>query len=233
MRIAILDDDPALAAHVESVLLEAGHNCATFHSGRKLLNVLHHETFDLLLLDWNVPDLTGIALLGWIREHIEKPPPVILLTSRSAEEDIVEGLRGGADDYIVKPLQAVVLAARVEAVLRRAYPAPATTSIETFDNYVFDTSLESITHEGTPVPMTSKEFLLALLLFRNLHRALSRSYIFDALWGRRPDLPTRTLDAHISKIRSKLNLRPENGYKLVPVYAYGYRLEKLLPETVV
>ncbi|WP_157221175.1 response regulator transcription factor [Flavisphingomonas formosensis] len=228
MRIAILDDEPTLASHVEKIITAAGHVCQVFHSGRRLVNVLHHETFDLLLLDWNVPDLSGIAVLRWMREHLEGHPPVLLLTSRTSEEDIVEGLRMGADDYVLKPVQAAVLLARIEAVLRRAYPSPRVGSIERFDDYLFDTGEESIEWAGRRIAMTSKEFLLALLLFRNQHRALSRAYIFEALWGRNPDLPTRTLDAHISKVRSKLNLRPDNGYKLVPVYAYGYRLEKLL-----
>ncbi|AGH48623.1 winged helix family two component transcriptional regulator [Sphingomonas sp. MM-1] len=225
-----MDDEPTLASHVEAILTAAGHSCMIFNSGRRLLNVLHHETFDLLILDWNVPDFSGLNILGWMKEHIEKYPPVILLTSRSTEEDIVDGLRAGADDYIVKPVQAAILVARVEAALRRAYPAPPPANIETFDDYVFDLGQERVTHAGRPVAMTAKEFLLALLLFRNMHRALSRAYIFEALWGRSPDLPTRTLDAHVSKIRSKLNLRPENGYRLAPVYAYGYRLEKLLRE---
>jgi DNA-binding response OmpR family regulator len=230
MKIGILDDEPDLAAQVEKILTAAGHLCQTFHSGRRLINVLHHETFDLLLLDWNVPDLSGIAILAWMRDHLEKHPPVLLLTSRSAEEDIVEGLRTGADDYVVKPVQPAVLVARVEAILRRAYPQPKAEGIERFGDYLFDISAGTV-HKGTmPIAMTSKEFLLALMLFRNEHRALSRSYILEAIWGRNPDLPTRTLDAHISKVRSKLGLRPENGYRLVPIYAYGYRLEKLLQE---
>jgi len=231
MKIGILDDDAALASHVETILGSAGHICQLFHSGRRLVNVLHHETFDLLVLDWNVPDLTGIAVLGWMREHLDTPPPVLLLTSRTAEEDIVEGLRIGADDYVVKPVQPAVLLARVEAILRRAYPSPRTGSIEEYGDYRFDTLEERIERAGVPIPVTAKEFQLALMLFRNQHRALSRTYIFEAIWGRNPDLPTRTLDAHMSKVRSKLNLRPENGYKLVPVYAYGYRLEKLLRTT--
>lgn len=230
MRIGILDDDPALATYVDTILTAEGHTCLAFHSGRKLINMLHHETFDLLVLDWNVPDLSGFAILNWIRNHLEKPPPVLLLTSRSSEEDIVEGLRAGADDYVIKPVQAAVLAARVEAISRRAYPPAPARAIERFGDYVFDIGEENIRHCDVPIAMTSKEFHLALLLFRNQHRALSRAYIFEALWGRNPDLPTRTLDSHISKVRTKLNLRAERGYKLVPVYAYGYRLEKLLSD---
>lgn len=227
MKIGILDDEPVLAAHVENILTAAGHNCQVFHSGRRLINVLHHETFDLLLLDWNVPDVSGIAVIDWLRENLEKAPAVLLLTNRSAEEDVVQGLRMGADDYILKPVNGPVLLARVEAVLRRAYPLPPVTTIEQYGDYLFDTAAGSLTRDGVAIPMTAKEFLLALMLFRNEHRALSRSYIFEAIWGRNPDLPTRTLDAHVSKVRTKLNLRPENGYKLVTIYAYGYRLERL------
>jgi DNA-binding response OmpR family regulator len=228
MKIGILDDEPVLAGHVETILTAAGHSCEVFHSGRRLLNILHHETFDLLLLDWNVPDVSGMAVIAWLRENLEKAPAVLLLTSRSAEEDVVQALRMGADDYILKPVNAPVLLARVEAVLRRAYPTPPPVSVEQYGEFAFDTATHSVTHAGERIAMTSKEFLLALMLFRNEHRALSRSYIFEAIWGRNPDLPTRTLDAHVSKVRTKLNLRPENGYKLVTIYAYGYRLERLV-----
>jgi CheY-like chemotaxis protein len=152
-----------------------------------------------------------------------------MLTSRSAEEDIVAGLQGGADDYVIKPVAPAVLKARVDALGRRAYPSAAP-GLETYGPYRFDTRAETVELAGKPVSVTAKEFALALLLFRNLHRALSRAYIFEALWGRNPDLPSRTLDAHISNIRTKLNLRPGNGFKLVPIYAYGYRLEALDPE---
>src|SRR3546814_6726602 len=102
-----------------------------------------------------------------------------------------------------------------------------TGGIETFGDLSFDTRNEMVEISGEPVILTAKEFALALLLFRNMHRALSRAYIFEAIWGRNPDLPTRTLDAHISNVRTKLNLRPGNGYRLVPIYAYGYRLAAL------
>jgi DNA-binding response OmpR family regulator len=148
-----------------------------------------------------------------------------MLSSRSAEEDIVAGLSAGADDYVVKPVAPAVLLARVNALARRAYPPPPPDGIETFGDYLFDMRNETVELVGQQIMLTAKEFALALLLFRNIHRPLSRAYIFEALWGGNPDLSTRTLDAHISNVRTKLNLRPGNGYKLVPIYAYGYRLE--------
>lgn len=226
MRIAILEDDLALASFVETALVQRGHHCELLSDGQSLLRALHRHTYDLLILDWNVPGLAGIEALRWMKANLPAPPPTIMLTSRSAEEDIVAGLSAGADDYVIKPVTAAVLMARVEALARRAYPAPSVAH-ECYGPYRFDTRAETAQIGGEPVSLTAKEFALALLLFRNMHRALSRAYIFEALWGRNPDLPTRTLDAHISNVRTKLNLRPENGFKLVPIYAYGYRLEAL------
>lgn len=225
MRIAILEDDLTLASYIEKSLNDGNHSCELFTDGEHLLRTLRRETFDILILDWNVPGRSGHEILLWMKENLDSCPPALMLTSRSAEEDIVAGLSAGADDYVVKPVAPVVLLARVNALARRAYPQAPPGGIETFGNYSFDTRSETVEFAGQPIMLTAKEFALALLLFRNIHRPLSRAYMFEALWGRNPDLPTRTLDAHISNVRTKLNLRPANGYKLAPIYAYGYRLE--------
>lgn len=227
MRIGVLEDDGELSRQLEELLVGAGHRCFLFQSGQKLINFLRHETVDLLLIDWNIPDVSGLAVVRWIQDNLEVRPPVLMLTSRTAEEDIVTALRSGADDYVVKPVQPGVLLARIESIRRRAYPEPRAGSVERYGDYVFDLRQENVQLNETEISLTAKEFALALMLFRNMHRALSRSYIFEALWGRNPELQTRTLDSHISKVRTKLNLRPENGLKLVPVYAYGYRLEAI------
>jgi len=120
-----------------------------------------------------------------------------------------------------------VLSARIEALLRRSYGDQSERPIETFGSYVFDRQAGTVMVDGEPVVTTSKEFSLALLLFRNLNRALSRSHIMESVWGHSPDLVTRTLDAHISKIRVGLSLRPERGWRLSSVYSFGYRLEQI------
>jgi len=131
---------------------------------------------------------------------------------------------------VVKPLSPPVLLARVQALLRRSFP-PAGEG-EAFGPYVFDPATETVTCAGEVQPVTSKEFKLGLLLFRNLQRPLSRDYLVQHVWGHRPDLESRTLDAHVSKLRSKLSLRPANGFRLVTVYGFGYRLETCLPQPV-
>jgi DNA-binding response OmpR family regulator len=227
MRIAALDDDAAQVEAVQRAMVAAGHTCQCFLAAKALMTALRRETFDLLIVDWNMPEVSGLQTIAWLRENLESPPPVLLLTSRSAEADIVEGLNAGADDYVVKPVQPGVLMARVNALIRRAYPAKAGDGLETFGEYVFNAPAETVSVSGKTVVLTSKEFGLALLLFRNTHRALSRAHILEAVWGRNPDLATRTLDMHISRIRTKLNLRPLNGFRLAPIYSYGYRLERL------
>ena len=135
------------------------------------------------MLDWSLPDTSGLEVLKWVKENLDSSPPVVMITSRTDEADIVTGLTEGADDYVTKPIQDDVLKARVEAVLRRAYGGQARKSVEVYGEHAFDVETRSVTVRGEPVVLTAKEFSLALLLFRNLQRPLSRSYIMEAVGG--------------------------------------------------
>lgn len=227
MRIAILDDDSSQLEFVTESLSPAGHRCHAFTEGRALIRELRRESYDLIVLDWNVTDMQGDEVLAWVRKHCHEELPVLFMTSRSHETDIVSALNAGADDYVVKPVAAPVLLARVSTLLRRSYRRDENIASQTFGEYLFDLR-ESIVYRRTaPVPLSQKEFQVALLLFRNLGRPLSRSHIVETVWKQTSDVPSRTLDTHISSIRIKLDLRPQSGYCIYPVYGYGYRLEKL------
>lgn len=230
MRIAILDDDQNLLDLTVATLTDAGHFCHPFSSGKAMMHQLHRESFDLLILDWQVPDLSGTEILHWVREKLSSTLPVLFMTNRSAEDDIVAGLAAGADDYMIKPIRRAELVARVGALLRRAYPSQVETEIVVFGDYEFDIRASRAKFKTNAIELTQKEFDLALLLFQNLGRPLSRAYILEAVWSRDIEIPSRTMDTHISRVRTKLDLRPENGFRLAPVYSYGYRLEQISPE---
>jgi DNA-binding response OmpR family regulator len=174
-----------------------------------------------------VPDVSGAEVLRWARERLPSNLPVLFMTSRSGEDDIVAGLSAGADDYMIKPIRRGELVARVQALLRRAYPTQNAVEQIKFGQYVFEVRTGRLTMKGNPVELTQKEFDLALLFFRNIGRPLSRAYILEAVWARDVEVVSRTMDTHVSRVRSKLQLRPEQGYRLAPVYSYGYRLEQL------
>lgn len=227
MKIAVLDDDQVQLQAIAEIVEKAGFRPTTFTRGQALISALRRDTFDLLVVDWNLPDKSGLEILSWARNNLSPPPPMLLVTSRADDEDIVAGLNAGADDYLSKPLSPTVLEARIRALLRRAYDHSAVPAEqETYGDTVFNMSTTTVIRQGESVTMTPKEFALARLLFRNLHRALSRTYLLETIWGNDPDLNSRSLDMHISRVRSKLNLRPQNGYRLTPVYSYGYRLER-------
>jgi DNA-binding response OmpR family regulator len=136
---------------------------------------------------------------------------------------------------MIKPLRGSELVARVQALLRRAYPEAVRDQI-TFGAYRFETSRNEVhfeTQQGPRVALlTQKEFDLAIMLFRNSGRPLSRSHIREVVWGRDIEIPSRTMDTHISRIRTKLEMRPEHGFRLVPVYSYGYRLDRVSEQLV-
>ncbi len=227
MRIAILDDDSSVLELACSILNGAGHTTHAFLRGQDMLASLRRESYDLLMLDLQVPDVSGGEILQWAREKLPAALPILVLTNRSAEEDVVANLLAGADDYMIKPMRSFELVARVKALLRRAYPGNALSEPAQFGAYRFEAGSGTISVNEVPVPVTPKEYELMLLFFRNLGRPLSRAYLLEAVWAREIDVPSRSLDTHISKIRAKLELRPENGYRLMPVYSYGYRLEEV------
>jgi DNA-binding response OmpR family regulator len=227
MRIAVLDNDRSQADLICQVLTGAGHSCQAFDSAKELLAQLRKDSADLLLMDWQVTDLPASEVLRRAKEKMVANAPTMFLVGSSGEDDIVAGVTAGADDYLVKPVRRGELVARVSALLRRAYPSQNGAEQLQFGPYVFETRPGRLLMDGEVIDVTHKEFYLALLFFRNIGRPLSRAYIHESVWVRETAVPSRTMDTHVSRVRNKLQLRPENGFRLVPVYSYGYRLEKL------
>lgn len=227
MRIALLEDDLSQADLVRLWLAGAGHAVHTYPRSRELLRALARESFDLYILDWELPDMPGIEVLGWLRRNVADPVPVLFATAREAEEDIVAALKGGADDYVVKPLRRQELLARVEALGRRARAAAPHVERLQAGDIVIDVGRRVVTRKGEPVDLTQKDFDLAVFLFRNIGQLVSRGHILESVWGRSADLNTRTVDTHVSRLRSKLGLTPEHGWRLSAIYQHGYRLEPL------
>ena len=228
MRIAILEDDPDQLALLERWLAQDGHDVHGYLTGRETMMRAARESFDLFILDWQVPDVPGTEVLQWVRNNISRTVPILFVTVRDSEQDIVFALESGADDYMIKPARQNELLARVHALLRRAYPREDE-KLLSFPPFEIDIQRSEIRRAGARIELTPKEYDLAVVLFRNIGRLMSRGHLQESVWGRAGELATRTVDTHVSQVRKKLDLRVETGYRVVPVYNYGYRLEKCEP----
>lgn len=221
-----MDQDKDLAEAICTILRASGHLTTQATDAAALLEQLRHGDTDLLVLDAASHPATVKKLVHAAR-HSSQSIPVLLLSSRSSENELMTALEAGASDYLVKPVRHGELALRIQVLLRRAYPDRHAGESLRFDAYSFDIASARVMREGKTIEVTQKEFDLALLFFRHLGRPLSRAYIREAIWPGESELPSRTLDTHVSRVRSKLGLRPENGYRLAPVYSFGYQLEQL------
>lgn len=226
MRIAALDDEPNQLELIRLTMEGLGHECHGFAEGKALLRALRQETFDLLVLDWSLPDMAGPAVVRSIREELLNRIPILFVTNRREEADMVEGLGVGADDFMPKPIRVGELSARTQALLRRAYPAQHETEV-VFGPYHFFPHSRMLHVNGEPLELKHREYELALFLFQNMGRLLSRDHLREAVWGQGPEAPSRSLDTHISRLRTKLDLRPNNGFLLSAIYGLGYRLEAI------
>jgi DNA-binding response OmpR family regulator len=228
MRIAIADDELDVRDYLTAIVEEQGHLAVAYSDGNALAQALARDTFDLVILDWTMPGKDGLALLKWMQTSLDERPPVIMMTNRTAKADITEALNSGAADYITKPEDRGVIAARINAMLRRSTSGSGAFETEAvYGVYKLNRIDQTVTFHDETVTMTAKEFELADLFFRNRDRTLSRNYIMETIWRTTATLATRTLDMHISRVRSKLNLKPENGFRIFTVFGYGYRLESL------
>lgn len=231
MKIALLDHDPGQAERVSQTVTAAGHVCLAYAQASQLLQSLRREECDLLIIHWH-PDNALPAVIRWASEPAPGLPLLLIVTPAGAEAAMA-ALAGGPADYLIKPVRRTELATRLALLLRRAYPglaALAPPAPLVCGPYRFDLAASQLQRHGSALALTPREFDLALLLFRNLGRPLSRATIEETVWQRdsqADDIPSRTIDTHISRVRSKLRLQREHGFKLSTVYGYGYCLEQL------
>jgi DNA-binding response OmpR family regulator len=221
--IGILEDDPAQQALYEHWFKTAQYEFRCFDAAQAFIDALPDERFDLLLIDWILPESSGEAVLRWVREHIGWDIPVIFITARDNEVDIVTALRNGADDYLVKPAKHLELLARIESLSRRSRVAP----VVKLGAYTIDQEARAIELHGEAIRLTQKEFELASYMLQNPGKLLSRVHLLEKLWGLNAEVDTRTVDTHVSRIRRKLLIKPENGWQIMPEYGYGYRMERI------
>jgi len=225
--VGLLEDDADQAAIVAQWLEEAGYTVRVFRTAAEFRRRQGAESIDLLLLDWVLPDTAGIDVLGWIRASGNARLPVIFLTARDAEEDLVRALASGGDDYVVKPAKRRELLARVNALLRRHGANGSSEPELDLGPYRIDMQRRRITLNGREVDLTQREFDLANFLFRRQGRIVGRDALLEHVWNLSAAVSTRTVDTHVSRLRKKLDLNGENGWRLAAIYQHGYRLEQV------
>lgn len=227
MRIAYLEDDADLAASVSVWLRDAGYEVEHFASGAECARAIESRRFDVCLFDWMLPDLLGTEVLARLQIKLRQAmPPVLFTTGRDGEADVVAVLTAGADDYLVKPLSRPLLLARLQAVMRRQNGVKGALPSQNLGRLSVDHGRRQISLDGQLLALTERETDLALYLFQNVGRALSRDRLIQVVWARTPEVDTRTVDVHVSSLRRKLKLSPEFGWRLVAIYGHGYRLER-------
>ena len=224
LRVALLEDDPDQLALERRWLEAAGHICHGFARSAELLAAIGRESFDVYVLDWMVPDLSGEAVLEWIRQKLPQRVPVMFATARDEEAEIVEILSLGADDYLVKPLRHGEFVARVEALGRRQAAAAGARG-EKVGPYAIDTGSRTVKLDGRPVELTPRLYEIARILFEKRETLVSRGYLYEQVWGRALESGTRTVDTHVSRLRRALELDGRHGWRLTSIYQHGYRLE--------
>ncbi|MEO0356751.1 MAG: response regulator transcription factor [Pseudomonadota bacterium] len=201
MQIAIVEDNTALAQAIAHTLRDQGHGVVVLHDGNDAITYFTQEHSDLLVLDVNLPSQDGFAVLKSLRTAGNKMP-VIMLTARSDLQDRLKGLDTGADDYLVKPFEMDELSARIRALLRRQ-PQLANVHFE-IGPLEFDRTGRRITHDGTDLTLTQREFAVLECLFDRANRLVSKTQLVDHLYGVGADVEEKVIEVYVSRLRKKL-----------------------------
>lgn len=215
LKVLIVEDEKAISNLILINLKAEGYSCTCAYDGKEAADQIEKNNYDLILLDIMLPEIDGYELLEYIRPT---ETPVIFITAKGNLHDRVQGLRLGADDYIVKPFQISELTARVDALLRRMGK-----SVTQFSLFGVEINTESriVTKDGISIDLTLKEFDLLVELIRNKNVALYRDRLYEKVWNEPFTGETRTLDSHIQRLRKKLDWDEH----IKTVFRIGYRLE--------
>lgn len=221
-NIYIVEDESSILEIETIALKSSGHTISGFENGSDFLKAVAKQRPDLVILDIMLPDMDGFDLLRNLRNNsVTKKLPVIMVTAKTSEIDLVRGLDSGADDYIRKPFSVIELITRVKVLLRRIEPSEE--SIFVVDNIILDDVRHLVTVDGKQVPMTFKEFELLKYLMRNPNIVLSREKIMSHVWEMDFEGESRTVDMHIKFIRKKLG---DAGKHIRTVRNVGYVIDE-------
>jgi DNA-binding response OmpR family regulator len=227
-RILIVEDEPSLIFTLRDTLENEGYNVTVCDNGIEALSLVQRSQPDLLLLDVMLPGMSGYEVCKRIRE-LKMTFPIIMLTARDQEIDKVTGLNIGADDYITKPFGVKELLARIQARLRRVSTYSKAELINSLKLGTIEIDLKkSVVHrpEGD-VDLSTREVELIRYLYQNANEPVSRDALLEQVWRYEYSTNTRTVDVHISKLRSKIELHPEDPEFLVTLHGVGYMLKIL------
>lgn len=217
IRILIVEDDPNIAKLIEATVAIGGYEGVVCTNGAEAFQKMEKEEYDLILLDVMLPDMSGFEIM---RNRTNTDTPVIFITARQELTDKVRGLRLGAEDYIVKPFEAMELLARIEVILRRV---KKTVQIYEYRDISVNIEEHTCKKNGQLIYLTPKEFEVLVFFLQHKDVAVSRERLLSAVWGFEYEGETRTIDIHIQQLRKKLNLKE----CLVTIPKLGYRLESM------
>ena len=222
-KIFIIEDEPSIIQLVQHNLEKNGFIVSSSLNGKDGLKELKKFQPDLLLLDWMLPDLSGIEICKNIRkDNSFKNLPVIMLTAKGEEEDKIKGLDSGVDDYLTKPFSFNELMARIKAVLRRSNPNTVSDNLK-FDDLMLDRIEKRVFRDGQEIKLGPTEFRLLEFFLTNPKRVYSRDQILESVWPNNVNVESRTIDVHIRRLRQSVNLK--NKKELIrTVRSSGYSL---------
>jgi len=224
MKILVVDDEKLLVKGIKFNLENEGYTVDVGYDGEMAVSMARSGEYDLIILDLMMPRKDGLQACQEIREF--STVPIIMLTARSEKADLLMGFESGADDYVTKPFDIMVLKARVRALLRRASlaapTAPAAPGVLRLGHISVDEQRRTAWKDGMPVELTMKEFDLILFLMKNPGRVYSREALLDLVWGYEYQGDTRTVDVHVRRLREKLELDPAHPEYIATKWGVGY-----------
>ncbi|MBF4461717.1 MULTISPECIES: response regulator [unclassified Rathayibacter] len=221
--ILLVEDESALSEPLSYLLEREGYDVTVAEDGNRAVAAFDEGAYDLILLDLMLPGMPGTEVCREIRTR--SSVPIIMVTAKDSEVDIVVGLELGADDYVTKPYSTRELLARIRAVLRRHTEEPGEERIVVAGPVRMDIERHTVEVNGVETPMPLKEFELLEMLLRNAGRVLTRGQLIDRVWGSDYFGDTKTLDVHVKRIRSKIEKTPKEPTLLVTVRGLGYRFD--------